>query len=130
MLREPSLISKQLPIPLDEQELVPMSPGEVELWVHDDLHTPPAMGSNPVLAGHTRPPFPSLPNSPTAPVHRRITSEGRYKVPLLSLTEDSTAPIQSTSYMPAFSRGRSLHHLLLSLFPLTLLPITSDQPPY
>jgi hypothetical protein len=31
VLREPSSISEQLPIPLDEQEPVPISPGEVKL---------------------------------------------------------------------------------------------------
>jgi hypothetical protein len=69
-----------------------------------------------------------LPNSSAAPVHRRITSGGRYKVPLPSLIEDDTAPVQSTSYMPAPSRGHSPHHPLSTLFPLTLLPITGSLP--
>jgi hypothetical protein len=33
LLIEPSPVSKQLPISMDGQELVPMSPGEVELWI-------------------------------------------------------------------------------------------------
>jgi hypothetical protein len=39
---------------------------------------------------------------------------------------DNATPIQSISYMPAPSRGHSLYHLLLSLFPLTPLLITSN----
>ena len=128
MLREPSTISEQLPIPLDEQEPIPISSGEVKLWVHDDPHAPPAMGSNPISAGHTRPSSPLLPDSSAASVHRRITLGGRYKVPLPSPTEDNTAPIQSTSYTSTPSRGCTLCHLLSSLFSLMLLPVTSDLP--
>jgi hypothetical protein len=126
VLREPSTISEQLPIPLDKQEPIPISSGEVKLWVHDDPHAPPAMGSNPISAGHTRLSSPSSPDSPATPVYRRITSGGRYKVPLPSPTEDSTTPIQSISHTPAPSRECSLGHPLLSLFSLTLLPVTSD----
>jgi hypothetical protein len=82
MPQSPSPVSEQLPIPLDEQEPVPMSPGEVELWVYDDPHAPPAAGSNPISAGHTRPSSPSLPDSLTTPIYRRIMPEGRYKVPI------------------------------------------------
>jgi hypothetical protein len=93
VLRELSPVSKQLPIFIDGQEPVPMSPREVKLWVYDNLYTPPAMGSNPISAGHTRPSSPSSPNSPATSVHRRITSGGRYKVSLPSLTVDDTTPI-------------------------------------
>jgi hypothetical protein len=126
MPREPSPVSEQLPISIDGQEPVPMSSGEVKLWIHDDLHASPAIGSNLISAGHTRPSSPLLPNSPATSVHRRITLGGRYKVLLPSLIEDDTTPIQSIGYMPAPSRGCSPCHPLLSLFPLTSLPIISD----
>jgi hypothetical protein len=103
MLKEPLPVSEQLPIPLDRQEPISMSPGEVELWVHDDPCALPAMGSNLISAGHTRPFFPLSPDSPTAPVCRRIISEGRYKVPV-PLQSNNDAPVQSTSHMPAPSR--------------------------
>jgi hypothetical protein len=93
MPQSPSPVSEQLPISMDGQELIPISPGEVELWIHDDLCAPPAAKSNPVLAGYTRPSSPSLPDSPATSVHRRITLEGRYKVPLPSPIEDDTAPV-------------------------------------
>jgi hypothetical protein len=79
MPREPSPIPEQLPIPLDEQEPVSMSPGEVELWVYDDPHAPPAIESNPVSAEHTRPSSPSLPDSPATPVYRRSHQKGDTK---------------------------------------------------
>jgi hypothetical protein len=69
-----------------------------------------------------------LPDSSAASVYRRITSGGRYKVPLPSPTEDNTTPIQLTSYTSTPSRGCTLCHLLSSLFSLILLPITSDLP--
>jgi hypothetical protein len=93
MLREPSPVSKQLHIPLDGQEPVPISSGEIKLWVYDDPHAPPAVRNNPTLAGHTRPSSPSSPDSPAASVCRRITSGGRYKVPLLLPLGDDTTPV-------------------------------------
>jgi hypothetical protein len=113
---------------MDEEEPALISPGEVELWLYDDPCTLPATRSNPISARHTRPSSPSLPDSPAAPVCRRITSGGRYKVPLPCPIEDDTTSVQSTSYMPAPSRGCSLHHPLSTLFPLMLLLITSSLP--
>jgi hypothetical protein len=126
--KEPPPVSEQLPISIDGQEPVPISSGEVELWVQDNLCTPLAVESNPTSAGHTRPPFPSSPDSPAAPVYRRIMSGGRYKVPLLLLPPADDTPVQSISYMATPSRGCSPCHLLSSLFPLMLLPVTSDLP--
>jgi hypothetical protein len=113
---------------MNGQEPVPMLSGEVELWIQDDFHAPLIVGSNPTSAGYTRPPSPSSPNSSATPVHRRIISGGRYKVPLPLLSSADDTPVQSTSYVATPSRGCSPHHLLLSLFPLTSLPVTSNLP--
>jgi hypothetical protein len=105
-----------------------MSSGEVKLWIQDDPHAPLAVGSNSTLAGHTRPSSPLSPDTFISLIHRRIISERRYKVPLLLLSPTDDAPVQSTSYVATPSRGCSPCHLLLSLFPLMPLPVTSDLP--
>jgi hypothetical protein len=103
-----------------------MSSGEVKLWLHDDPYAPLATGSEPVSARHTRPSSPLSPDSSATPVHSRITPGGRYKVPLPSPIKDSTAPVQSTSHMPAPSRRYSPCNPLSSLFPLMPLLVTSN----